>query len=541
MRRVTSILILLLGTLILSPVSASAWLFSKDDTLVTIDAKRYSAADFKRWWQFWNDEKLPLPDSPDVYIDWLLLAQEGERMELGSDLGFQRMTEVFVKSRALLMLKGDEINSRIVVTDADLQARYERDFLPHWLVERLEFLDEAAALKAWADVSEGAVTVEELIAREPGQGGPVLRRENWLRPRGVDPGWVEIFRAHEVGTLVDPELHKQGVFLYHLKEQKGAEEADLAGLREGIRRELWKEQENTLTMALLHSLREKYEVEVDMDRIDAIDLTAAEDTLSDDVVITTNRQNVTEKQFFAIAHRHLGNRPLAAHSLKNEEDARALKGEIVGGIIAQNVTDWAALDRRYEEKEPFKWEYDFHVRHRLIGALEGRLFTPGAQVTDDEIKEYFEKNIGRYTQPAMAKLYIVDDSQGPVEQVRADVLVGVPFAKALRDRFGRHIAPQEIPVNHIDPVVKAAVDRLAIGETSPLFSSQGSQVLVHLLERTPAVPLPLERVSKTIRTQLEGEKTDQQRRAYLEMLKSRSRIDVRKQQWKAIQKELGGA
>jgi hypothetical protein len=37
------------------------------------------------------------------------------------------------------------------------------------------------------------------------------------------------------------------------------------------------------------------------------------------------------------------------------------------------------------------------------------------------------------------------------------------------------------------------------------------------------------------------EKIDQQRRDYLDTIKSRSRIDVRSRQWKAIQKELGGA
>jgi hypothetical protein len=85
------------------------------------------------------------------------------------------------------------------------------------------------------------------------------------------------------------------------------------------------------------------------------------------------------------------------------------------------------------------------------------------------------------------------------------------------------------------------VDKLTVGETSPLFRAQGSRVIVHLVERTPAMPLPMERVANSIRTRLVREKIDQQRSEYLKTLKSRSRIEVRKQQWKAIQKELGGA
>lgn len=547
MRRFTPILILLLVILLSSAAPARAWLFGSDDTLVTIDGARYSADDFKRWWQFWNDEKRPLPKTPDVYIDWLLLAREGERMEIASTPGFQRQTEIFLKSRSLLMLKNEEVNSRIDVTEADIRALYEKDYLPRWLVQRLEFRDEAAARAAWQELQTGSVSIEELTVRDPEQGGPVVNRESWLRPSGIDPWWTAIFEKLEPGEMVEPGDHEQALRIFSLKERKGGDDEDLDKLREGISRKLWKQQENDLTQALLNRIREKYQVAVDTERIAAIDLKAAMDlkasgvSLSDDPVITTNRQNVTEKDFVTITRRHIASRGVAAHALLSEEDEKKLKDEIVAGIIAQNVTDWEALDRHYEKQEPFKWEYEFYVDHQLGLALERMLFAPGATVGEEEIKRHYEENIGRYTQMATARIIIVDDTQGPVNQVWADVVSGTPFTKAVRQRFEQNVAPQEVPVNHLDPEVKAAVDKLSVGETSPLFSSQGSQVLVHLLERTPAIPLPLERVAQNIRTQLVRDKIDQQRRDYLDTLKSRSRIEVRNRQWKSIQKEFGGA
>lgn len=541
MRRFTPILMLLLVTLFCSAAPARAWLFGSDDTLVTIDGSRYSAADFKLWWQFWNDEKMSLPQTPDFYVDWLLLVREAEQMELGSDPGFRRQSEVFLKSRSLLKLKYEEVDGRINTGEAELQAHYNANYQPRWLVQRLEFNDDEAAAAAWQELSAGTVTFDELAARPSEQGGPKLNRENWLRPEGVDPGWVAIFSKLEVGAVVDPVEHEHGPGLFRLKERKEGDAEDFAKLRKELERTLWKKQEEALTAALLNTLREKYQVVVDAERIEALDLTAAEETFGDTLVITTSRQSVSEKDFVTIARRHLSSRAASAHALLDPEDVRKLKGEVVGGIIAQNVTDWEALDRHYETVEPFKSEYDFHVRHRLVLALEQRLFLPNAKVSDEEIKRHYEENIDRYTQPAMVKLTILDDTQGPVGQVRDDVLVGVPFAKAVQNRFERRPAPQEIPVNHLEPEVKTVVDKLAIGETSPLFTAQGSQVLVHLQERTPATPLPLERVTETIRNRLTREKIDQQRRDYLDMLKSRSRIDVRSRQWKAIQKELGGA
>ena len=541
MRRFTPILILLLVTLLFSAVPARAFWFGGDDTLVTIDGTRYRAADFKLWWQFWKDEKQALPESPDFYVDWLLLAREAEQMELGADPGFRRQTEVFLKSRALLMLKYDEVNSRINITEADLQAYYDSSYQPRWLVQRLEFNDAAAAAAAWQELAAGTVTFDELAARPLEQGGPKLNRENWLRPKAIDPGWAAIFVKLEVGAVVDPAEHEQGPGLFRLKERKAGDAEDFAKLHDELQRELWKKQENDLTLALLESLREKYQVTVDYERIDAIDLTAAEDTFGDDLVITTSKQSVTERDFVIIANRHLASRAASAHALTDPEDTRKLKREITGGIIAQNVTDWGALDRHYENDPRFKDEFDFHVRHRLVLALEQRLFLPNAKVSAEEIKRHYEENLERYTQPAMVKVVILDDTQGPVAQVLADVLVGVPFSKAMVDRLERRIPPQDIPVNHLDPEVRAAVDKLTVGETSPLFTAQGSQVLVHLQERTPAMPLPLERVTESIRSRLSREKIDQQRRDYLDLLKKRSRIEIRSRQWKAIQKELGGA
>lgn len=540
MRRFPAALILLAFTALLPASAGAAW-WRSDDTLVTIDGVRYSGENFKRWWTFWKDADTPFPKTPEPYIDWLLLNREGERMELASDPGFRRQTQVFLKSRALLMLKYEEVDSRIAVTDAEVRARYERDYLPRWLVQRLEFRDADAAAAAWKELATGTVSVDELATRPPEQGGPSVQRENWLRPQAIDPGWAAIFAKAEVGAVVDPAEHEHGPGLFRLKEKKGGDEEDFARLREEIRRDLWKERENALTSALLNRLREKYEVVVDAERIEALDLTSPEGALTDAVVIATNRQSVTEKDFVTIARRHLSSRAASAHAFKDPEDLRKLKGEIVGGILGQNLVDWEALDRHYEEKEPFQWEYEFHVAHRLVLALEQRLFAPGAKVGEDEVKRHYGENLGRYTQPALVKLYILDDTQGPVDQVRADVLVGVPFTKALRDRFEGRVAPREFPANHLEPEIKAVVDRLAVGETSPLFSAQGSQALVHLVERTPERPVPLEQAAGTIRTRLVKEKMDRQRSEYLALLKARSKIEVKERQWQSVRKELGEA
>jgi hypothetical protein len=544
MRRFTSILILLVCLALLPVAPAAAGFFDvlfKGDPLVSIDGTRYSADDFKRWWQFWQEPEQALPKTPDPYIEWLLLAREGKGMQLDEDPGFKRQTKVYLQARGLLMLKNEAVDSRIKVSDADIKARYEEKFLPRWLVQNLEFKDDAAAKAAWQELTAGTLKVDELLTRDPEQGGPVKSGENWVRPGGIDPGWETIFRKLKVGEVVNPDEHEGGPGLYCLKDQKGGDEEDLAKFREEIMRTLWKEQEDALTRALLDELRRKYEVVVDQERIDSMDIAAPDDTFTETAVITTNQKNVTEQEFIAVVRKLMAGRPAAAHAAKDPEEARKLKAETLTNIIAQSVTNWEALDRHYEEKEPFKWQYQFNYNHRLVIALEERLFMPEAVVTEAEIKQHYDENKPLYTQPEMVRLYIIDANQGPVDQLWAEVMTGKNFQKVLGELFQQRISPQEAPANHLDPDIKAMVDKMAVGETSPISTAQGSRVIVYLEERTPESLLPLERATGTITTRLKRQKVQQAADAFIEKIRSRSQIEVSKRQWQAIQKELGGA
>ena len=544
MRRITSILILLVG-LTLMPGAPARALFFDDDSLVTIDDTKYTGDDFKLWWKFWNDDKSPLPETVDPYVEWLLLSQEGKRMELDADPGFKRQTRIFLQSRALLMLQNDAVISQIKVTDEDIKKRYEAEYQPRWLIKILKFKDEKAALAAWKELSAKKLTVDELLARKPGPDKPEAY-EKWVRPGGIDKGWVTIFGKMKPGEIADPSTHKNGPVLYLLKDQKGGDPEDLAKMHADIERLLSDEQVNSLTQKLLTELRAKYAVKVDEKRLEALDISGLETmdaaadnkAFTDEPIITTNRQNVSEKEFIAVIRRLLESRPTAAHALKDKEESRKLKISTVNNIIAQSVTNWESLDRHYEEKEPFKDEYDFNLRHRLVITLEERLFVPQAKVTDEEIEQEYKKNIARYTQPTMVKLYIIDETQGPIDQIWADVATGESFEKVVKKHFGIETKPREAPSNHLDPEVKAVVEKLGNGDTSKIFKAQGIRVLAHLVERTPETPLPLEKVKESIRSSLTRAKILKLRSDFLDTLKSHSKIKVNESQWKTTRKEI---
>jgi hypothetical protein len=133
MQRILSALILLVFLTLLPAAPVEAWFFD-NDTLVSIDGTDYTTEDYKRWWEFWQEEGMSLPETPVSYIDWLLLAREGRSMELDADPGFERATTVFLQSRTLLKLKYEAVDSQINVTDAEVKKRYDEQFVPRWVL-----------------------------------------------------------------------------------------------------------------------------------------------------------------------------------------------------------------------------------------------------------------------------------------------------------------------------------------------------------------------------------------------------------------------
>ncbi len=542
MHRFLTTLILLAVLSLMSAAPAKAWLFG-DSPLVTIDGTEYAAEDFKRWWGFWKEPEMSFPETPDPYIDWLLLAREGQRMELDGDPGFERATKVFLMSRTLLKLKYEEIDSQINVTDAEVRKRYDEDYAPRWGLEGMEFKDKAAASAAWEELKAGSVTIASLLERDQESGGPVKTAETWLRPKDLEKAskWKAIYADLKIGEVVDPEKLGESVVLWYLKEIKAADDEDFAALREEISKKLWKDQEIALTRALIDKLRAKYEVKVDDARLAALDLQADEATFTDALIISSNQQNVSEKDFITILRRVLKNRPMLTTALQSDEATQDLKKETAYNIIAQSVTNWESLDRHYEEKEPFKWEYEFNYDQRLTLSVQQRMFVLEAKVSDDEIKEYYEQNKNRYSVPAQVQLYIIDETQGPIDQVWADFAGGKSVDKVFKENFETAPRMQQVPANHLDPEVKTVVGNLADGETSSIFTAQGIRVMVHLVKRTPETVIPFERVKDMIAKDLNQKKVMVLEKDYLDAIRASSDIIIDQGEWEDLKKELGGA
>ncbi len=534
-RQLNTILAILITMLLVSATQSSgAWPW-QDNTLVTIDGENYSTDDFRSWWTNWQEKDQPLPETPAPYIDWILQYREAERMRLFEDPAFQRKVQTFLKARTLMLLKNEEVDAKVKVRDSDIRARYEKLYVPLYQVTILSFSDQEAADSLLARIGTDAVdeTLLKNLANDP--TNRLQLKKQWLRPSSFSPENLAAVQQLTPGRLSPPLQGRRGVVMLFLHATSDGDNKDYESVKKVIYQYLRKQRAGELTAELLQKLRRKYEVTVDEERLQAIDIDAPLESFTDAPLITTTNGDISEKLFMAqlLKQKRFNTRNNFAVT-----DAMVFKQRVLNGIIDQTLTTWEGLARGYENKPPLKESYLFYSRHRMIKRLESRVLKVATETTPEEIEQYYREHIREFTTPEIIRMSILDGDKKAMQVIWTEVAMGGDFRQLTAKLFGHAPPVRDVPVNHLEPEVLAMVNSLDKGELSPVFSVNGHTSLLLLVDRKPARTMPLSKVSKQIREQIAQQRAENKRQEFLIRLRGQSTIEINDAVWQRLKEDM---
>jgi parvulin-like peptidyl-prolyl cis-trans isomerase-like protein len=509
----------------------------QEKTLVTLDGVTYTSVDFRNWWRYWQEEGQPLPETPELFIDWTLQYREAERMRLFEDPAYQRKIQTFLKTRTLMHLKNEEIDSKVEVSDRDIRTRYEKLYVPLYHLTTLAFADREAADKLLGEIDPASVDEPSLgkLAEDP--ENKLQLTKAWLRPSSFSPDNLTAVEKLKPGQLSPPLMGNKGSVVLFLHDTSPGSKDDYASVEQMIRQYLAKQQAGELTNALLKKLRRSYAVTVDEQRLQAIDINAPLDSFTDEPLISTKNGDISEKLFMAQLTKQ------KRFKVKNNfaiGDPMAFKQMVLNGIINQSLTSWEGLARGYETKEPLKDTYTFYSRHRLIKSLESRVLKSTDEISAAEIEQYYQEHIQEFSSPEIIRMSIINGDEGAMNGLWTEVAMGGDFRKLTAKFFGQAPPVREVPANHLEPEVKAVVDNLNKGELSQVFTVKGHFSLLLLVAKKPARTLPLHEVEKQIREKIGQQKAEDKRQEFLARLRGQSTIEINDAVWQQLRKEMEG-
>jgi parvulin-like peptidyl-prolyl isomerase len=127
-----------------------------------------------------------------------------------------------------------------------------------------------------------------------------------------------------------------------------------------------------------------------------------------------------------------------------------------------------------------------------------KLQTRGVTVTDQEIEAHYKQNPTMYTIPKLVELRVITvDSDATRTEVDNELKSGKTFADVARTKSvdvskvaGGQISPR--PVESLEPEVKAALDKVKVGQTTDWIPTRGMYTKVLFEKATPQKTLPLD-------------------------------------------------
>jgi len=517
---------------------AMAGWFWQETNLATINGTEYSAEDFKNWWRNWREETTPLPESPDVFVEWQLLVQEATKMQLFLEPSYRSKVGTFLKVRSLMLLQEEEVNEKISVSDEEVRKFYLEEYIPKLRARVFYYIAGSPTEEKITALRDGILSVEEFLALKPEEGGPTYHEEKIFRIPQLQGEWRAVLQDAAAGDITEPVLMDKGVVVLKIEERQGEDPNDLEQLKGVILKKLQGQKADELTARLVDSLGKKFAVQVDEEVLAQVTLEPPAEDLAKKMVVSSKQGDVTAENFWASMQSEKSFRE------KNQfpaEELDVLKKRVLAGIVSQTVVSWEATDRHYEEKEPFKWVYRFYCDHRLNKEIERRLIEPNVKVEEAELVKFYQENSERFSHPEMVDFMLLEGDAQTISKMWQEISSGHDFFEVAAEHVPGGPSSQQMTMNQLSPELKAIVSSLRKGEMSMPFAYKDGNALLRLVNHREKIPVPFPQVREQISQELSRLKYQQAREELLRRLKEGSEISINPKVWNKLRKELANA
>lgn len=510
--------------------------------LATINDVEYTNDDFKNWWKHWNtknEEKFPA--SPDEFINFQLMVQQGLEMGYDTQPGFLRKLDVFLQVRALMSLKYEEVDSKAAVTEDDLKKYFDENYGTVWVLQILAFDSEDKAQKAYdLMLPLQGQTPGRLVFADIAGGDAEDKADTYDEVqltvydfyKNKKESWLEIVRKLGAGEVAKPFLNKDDIryILLRLVEIHPAAEEVFEEKRKEMHQVINKEKRNQLTIKLIENLKEKYNVQIDEELLNSIEVGPEypQEFLAKVVVSMTDFKATVYDVIYNV---------IKEKRLRKDVSDQYLKESVVNTIISQTLINKESLARGYEKRPPLLWTYEFYKQNRLRAEVEAGLMNSIVS-TDQELHDYYDLNVADYTVSEKVTFFLLKGGEDVLKKIWLGSLSGENLTE-LAEKYSVDGTMQSQDVVSLAPEIVKELKQLDKGQVSMPFVHDGSYGLLKLYDRLPGQVIPFEQVKVQVNEQLKKKKFEVVKSEYLNKLKSRSKIDFNQGVWNDLERELG--
>ncbi len=424
-------------------------------------------------------------------IDRRLLIQEAQRIGLDRDSGIRQAVDTLAAERARDLLYKDEVTRHQDVPEKAIEQVYGKIIYQYRMRLILTYTREEAD-QALARVRGGepfgAVAGEVSVSGTAGKGGD-LGFVTWGQ---IDPRLEAEVETMQPGEIRGPIETDQGWNVLLLEEKSQREvRPELSKLRGRIKMTLSQRAMSRRSLEYYAELRKRWGVQV------------FEGTLDQKTLFGADAGGPDASQAKQIVVAKAGADTISLADLRARLNQEALKKvpwsfalkrirDVLDEAIFASLLQQEALRRGYGSRPSIATEAHKLENALLLGRLLDTVIYPRVQVTDEEVRTFYDQNSKLFTEPEVARLGIIAlESEPDAEAVLQEVRSGADFATLARRRSKDPGTAQVggelgwVSKGRLDPAIEAVAFSLKVGEAGVAKNDHASFV-VKLEDRRPA-------------------------------------------------------
>jgi peptidyl-prolyl cis-trans isomerase C len=212
----------------------------------------------------------------------------------------------------------------------------------------------------------------------------------------------------------------------------------------------------------------------------------------------------------------------------DKEKVDAQMGRIRGRFKSQEDFK-AALEREGITEENLRTQVE---KSMLIQAVYTKTVTEPSQVSETELKEYYDKNKSRFKQPESVRLSLISaKEEKKARDILAKIKAGGDFGdlayKMSEDDY--RVKSGDIGYVHkgrMLPEIEGAAFKLKVGEVSDLIKAGDYWYIIRVADKKPEQQLSFDEIKGKLKKELEDERTRERKDKWITDLRTKAKIEV---------------
>jgi len=189
----------------------------------------------------------------------------------------------------------------------------------------------------------------------------------------------------------------------------------------------------------------------------------------------------------------------------------------------------AALEKEGIKEETIRFQIE---KEQLVQQLNEKKVVEASRISEEQLKNYYDKNTAQFKQPESVKLRIISTKdEQKAKDIQEKIKAGDDFGELAsifsEDSYG--VKSGDIGYIHkgrMLPDIETAAFKLKTGEVSDLIHTEDSWFLIKVEDKKPEQQLSFEEVKEKLKRQIEADKARELSEKLIADLRAKAKIEV---------------